>query len=250
MNNIQVQRILVTEFTTFIKKLLPIDKFIYLKITNDTITSNCYLPERDAVKVQSIPTDEIFEIKDFPDKPLKMSFLNGTHTSDALKHFTGLQVSAEISFKDYGDELVATNLKLVSEDLSIDLPCADPSLGFQDMSTDQIKRVFSTDSSIFTFEVHPHHVDKLNSLFNLEKELETFKISTDENGRITFKGNTYDTLVQDSKNKSQSGEVTVYKKYLNLLDKETYTVTVCEEKVVWRSSDSNTLLTIATCINA
>jgi len=250
MNNIKVQRVLVTEFTMFIKKLLSIDKFIYLKITPETITSNCYLPERDAVKVQSVPTDEIFEISEFPEKHLKMSFLNGSHTSEALKHFTGLQVSAEISFKDYGDELVATNIKLISDELSIDLPCADPSLGFQDMTSEQIKRVFSTDSSIFAFEVQPFHVDKLNSLFNLEKEQETFKIASNNKSRITFKGSTYDTVVQDTKADSKSGEVTVYKKYLNLLDKESYTVTVCEEKVVWRSLDSNTLLTIATCINA
>ena len=32
-----------------------------------------------------------------------------------------------------------------------------------------------------------------------------------------------------------------------LLDKESYKVTICGHKAVWRSVDSETMLTIATC---
>lgn len=246
---ITVQRLLVGEFTTFIKKLLSIDKFIYLKLSNSQIVSNCYLPERDAVKAQSIPISDIFESDSLPDQDIKMSFLNGSHTAEALKHFIGLSVSAEITCKETPEGLVATNLKLMSDELKVDLPCADPSLGFQDMSNDQIKRVFSTEGNLFQFEVQTFHIDKLNSLFNLEKEQETFKIARDEAG-VKFKGETYDSLIVPVSSDVNNSEVMVYKKYLNLLDKESYNVTVCDEKIVWRSLDSNTLLTVATCINA
>lgn len=246
---ITVQRLLVGEFTNFIKKLLSIDKFIYLKINDGNIISNCYLPERDAVKVQSIELSSIFEINEVPDSIVKMSFLNGSHTVEALKHFMGLSVSAEITCKDMGEEYIATNLRLISDELTIDLPCADPSLGFQDMSSDQIKRVFNTDSNLFSFEVQTFHIDKLNSLFNLEKEQETFRIAKDSAG-VKFRGETYDSLIASNGKEENNSEVMVYKKYLNLLDKESYNVTVCDEKIVWRSLDSNTLLTVATCINA
>jgi len=42
-------------------------------------------------------------------------------------------------------------------------------------------------------------------------------------------------------------KVTLFKKYLNLLDKEDYTANVLENRVVMKSNDSETLLTIATC---
>lgn len=242
---IKVQRVKVVEFTKFIKKLLAIDKFVYLKINNGIITSSCYLPERDAVKIQSIVLSEIFEIEKMIEGQLKMSFLNGSHTIDALNHFTGEQVSAEISYRDLAGELIVTAIKLISEGLTVTLPCADPSLGFQDMSDEQIRAVFSTDENLFQFEVHPFHIDKLTSLFSLEKEQETFKISNSPDG-IKFKGATYDSLVAESKTTSES-EVTFYKKYIGFLDKESYNVTICGHKAVWRSLDSDTSLTTATC---
>jgi hypothetical protein len=39
--------------------------------------------------------------------------------------------------------------------------------------------------------------------------------------------------------------VVIYKKYLNLLDKENYKAIICENKVVFKSLDTNTHLTVA-----
>jgi len=244
--NITVQRVKVAEFTKFIKKLLSIDKFVYLKLNGGNIISNCYLPERDAVKLQSIAMSEIFEISDIPEKQIKMSFLNGSHTIEALSHFTGEQVTAEITCRELGGDTIATSIKLISDGLVVTLPCADPSLGFQDMNEDQIKAVFATDNNLFSFEVQPFHLDKLTALFNLEKEHETFRVTNNEEG-IKFKGVTYDSLVVSPNGKTEPSEVTFYKKYIGLLDKESYNVTICGHKAVWRSLDSETMLTIATC---
>lgn len=243
--NIKVQRVKVAEFTNFIKKLLPIDNFVYLKLQDGKITSNCYLPERDAVKLQSIDMNEIFEIENMIQGQLKMSFLNGSHTIDALSHFTGEQVSAEIEYRELAGEAVVSSFKLISDALTVTLPCADPSLGFQDMSEDQIKSVFSTNDNLFQFDVQPFHIDKLTSLFKLEKEEETFTISNGPTG-IKFKGKTYDSLVAES-NSSEDTELLFYKRYINLLDKESYRVTILSHKAVWESLDSDTMLTIATC---
>jgi hypothetical protein len=48
----------------------------------------------------------------------------------------------------------------------------------------------------------------------------------------------------------EKGNVTVYKKYLGLLDKEDYKAHVFGNRVVLRSTESATLLTIATCQSA
>lgn len=245
---IKVQRVKIEEFTNFIKKLLPIDKFVYLKLNKGKIVSNCYLPERDAVKLQTIDINEIFEINDMIDEQLKMSFLNGTHTTEALSHFKGEQVSAEISYRELADELIATDIKLISSALTITLPCADPSLGFQDMNDEQIKSVFSTNETLFKFEVQPFNIEKLDKLFKLEKEEETFKIINNNEG-IRFKGETYNSLVVEhtSKEDNDIKEVLFYKKFINLLDKESYNIFICGHKAVCKSLDSDTLLTFASC---
>jgi hypothetical protein len=189
---------------------------------------------------------EIFEIESMIEGQLKMSFLNGSHTIEALGHFVGEQVSAEITLREMGGEQIATSFKLISDGLTITLPCADPSLGFQDMTDDQLKAVFATEDNLFEFEIQPFNIDKLNQLFNLEKEQETFRVAIDGTG-VKFKGASYDSLVTEDVKREGETEVTFYKKYVGLLDKESYNVTICGHKAVWRSLDSETMLTIATC---
>jgi hypothetical protein len=246
MDKLIVQKLKIEAFTNFIEKVLSIDKFIYIKINNGNMISNCYLPERDAVKLHTVPMDEVFETDSTPDKQLKLAFLNGSHTIEALRHFVGTAVSAEINYKQIGDEYIAVSMELISDDLTVVLPCSDPSLGFMDMTDEQIKTVFDRSNPIFTFDVQPFNIDNLNSLFKLEKENEVFNILNDSTG-VRFKGKTYNKLVTED-NKSESvNEITFYKRYLNFLDKESYTVSIFEHKAVWSSLDSNTLLCIATC---
>ena len=49
------------ELSSFVKKLLPIDKFIFLKIGKEGTVSSVYFPERDAVKLANTPTVDLFE---------------------------------------------------------------------------------------------------------------------------------------------------------------------------------------------
>jgi hypothetical protein len=137
-------------------------------------------------------------------------------------------------------------MELISDDLTVVLPCSDPSLGFMDMTDEQIKAVFDTTNPIFTFDVQPFNIDNLNSLFKLEKENEVFNVLNDSTG-VRFKGKTYNKLVTEDNKSDSVNEITFYKRYLNFLDKESYTVSIFEHKAVWSSLDSNTLLCIATC---
>ena len=251
---IKIERVKVGEFIAFIKKLLSIDKLIYLKIKDTkegpVIISNCYLPERDAVKLQQVPFAEIFETDEKIKKTIKMSFFNGNYLIDALKHFmTSTAISGEIIFNEIGEDFIATKFKLISDELSIDINCCYPSLGFQDLTTEQVKAIFNTESQIFTFDLDAFQLDKLNSLFNLDKEKETFKIAIDPKG-VHFKSDVYDNVINPETNSKQSSEIMFYKKYVPLFDKESYSVTICSNKAVLKSKDTNTLITIASCQNS
>ena len=119
------------ELSSFVKKLLPIDKFIFMKIGQEGTVSSVYFPERDAVKLVNTPTKDIFETD--ITQPVKVSFYNGTKVIDALAHFNG-DVKGRIKYSEYDGELMASDFILENEDLQINLACSDPSLSFMEMS--------------------------------------------------------------------------------------------------------------------
>lgn len=234
------------ELSSFVKKLLPIDKFIFMKIGKEGTVSSVYFPERDAVKLVNTPTKDIFDAD--INSPLKVSFYNGSKVIDALSHFNG-DIRGRILYTEYDGELMASDFILENEDLQINLACTDPSLSFMEMSKEETDRAFGTDTSLFQFDLLTTHVDKMKSLFNLDKDEDIFTLYINEKG-IGIKGTSYDaTLCHSYDSDSEVGtKVVIYKKYINLLDKENYRVIVCDNKVVFRSLDTNTHLTVAVAI--
>jgi hypothetical protein len=248
---IKLTRIDVDALTSFISKLTSIDKFVYLKIKGESLVSSVYLPEKDAVKIQEVPVDEIFSFESQPESDLKISFFNGSKVNEALRNFNGTaadELSAVIECAEMEGELIATNLKVSSSDLTLSLVCSDPTLGFMDLTADQIKAIFSKKDLMFDFDLEPFMLSKITTLFGLDKDSDTFKIVyTDDAVRI--KGDSYDAKITTTdKSSVETGtEVMLYKKYFNLLDKESYVVSVCPNKLVFKSKDSNTLLTVSVC---
>lgn len=243
MKSTQIEKIDGYEVGSFIKKLLPIDKFIFLKIGRETTVSSVYFPERDAVKLVKVKTQDLLDVN--VDKPIKVSFYNGTKVVDALSFFNG-DIKGKINYSELDGELMASDFVISNEDLEINLACADPSLSFMEMSKDEMERAFSTDDSIFEFEILTTHVDRMKSLFSLDRDEDTFRLKINGKG-VSVKGSSYDaTIVHNYEGSAKEGdEVIIYKKYLNLLDKENYKVMVCENKIVFKSLDTDTLLTVA-----
>jgi hypothetical protein len=250
---IKITRVDVDALTTFISKLTSIDKFVYLKISGENLLSSVYLPERDAVKVQSLLFDEIFSFEKKLEMDLKISFFNGSKVSEALKNFSDVEsdeLTGIVEYAEMDGEYIATKLKISSPDLTLSLACSDPSLGFMDLTADQIKAIFNKKDVMFDFDLEPFMQSKINSLFNLDKDSDTFKIQY-TNDAVRIKGESYDAKITqtDSSTVESGTEVMLYKKYFGLLDKEAYTVSVCPNKLVFKSKDSNTLLTVSVCSN-
>jgi hypothetical protein len=231
--------------TNFINRVKLIDSFIYMKMDPNRITSAVYLPQRDAVKYHAVNTSAIFQLGEIPEtnKEMKISFFDGAKVIDAIKHFDSDAIKGEIEFIENDEDLVASTLRLFNDELEITLACSEPSLGFKDLTGDQIEAIFSKDGSEFNFELDTYSINKVKNLFSLDKD-ETFAIKANGNG-VNVKGKSFNVVINPESN--GSGDVTVYKKYLNLLDKEEQRVYISPSKVVFASKDSETLLTVSTC---
>ena len=238
------------KFVSFINRLMVIDSFGYFKIKDGVVEASAYLPQRDAVKHNRIPLAEIFQIKDgeiTTDKELKIAFFDASRLIDAFKQFENEGIMGEFEFVENEEDCVASTFRIFNDDLEIKLSCSEPSLGYKDLTDAQISSIFNIEGADFSFGLDTQNISKVKSLFSLDKD-ETFSI-TNSNG-IRLKGKTYNMLVTQKYDGESNGDVTLFKKYLNLLDREDYTAHVLSNRVVLKSNDSETLLTIATCQSA
>ena len=234
--------------TAFINRVKLIDSFVYMKVNNGQIHSAVYLPQRDAVKSHTIACDKIFQISEFPDtdSEMKIAFFDGAKVIEAIKHFEADAIKGELEFIEQEGELIASSLRMFNDELEITLACSEPSLGFKDLTPDQQAAIFATDNTKFSFNIDTHTIGKIKNLFGLDKE-ETFNVNANGKG-VSVKGKSFNAVINPESN--GDGEVTAYKKYLNLIDKEEQTVYVTDSKIVFQSTESDTLLTVSTCQTA
>lgn len=247
---ITINKVDQNSFTSFINRLKVIDSFVYFKIKDGVVQASAYLPQRDAVKHHRVPVEHIFQIAEpiTTEKELKIAFFDATKLTDAFKQFEYDSIQGEIEFIENADDFVATSFRIFNDELEIKLACSDPSLGYKDLTEAQITAIFNVEESKFKFDLDTTTLNKVKSLFGLDKE-ETFSIEANGKG-VKLTGNTYNMLVTPDYDGKSGSKVTLFKKYLNLLDKEDYTANVMDNRVVLRSTDSETLLTIATCETA
>jgi len=248
---ISVNKVDQTNFINFVNRLKVIDTFIYFKIKDGIVQASAYLPQRDAVKHHRLPLGEVFQIEDgniTTDKELKIAFFDASRLTDAFKQFDSDSIQAEIEFLENDEDCVATEFKIFNDELEITLSCSEPSLGYKDLTDSQIEGIFNVDAANYVFDMDYSTTSKVRNLFGLDKE-ETFSIAANGDG-VRMKGKTYNMLVTPDYAGTNPRKVTLFKKYLNLLDREDYSANVMDNRVVLRSKDSETLLTIATCQTA
>lgn len=247
---IQINKVDQQHFIDFVNKLKVIDSFIYFKIKGESVQASAYLPQRDAVKHHRLPLGEIFQIENGidTDKELKIAFFDASRLTDAFKQFEYDSIQGEIEFVENEEDYVASSFRIFNDELEITLACSEPSLGYKDLTDSQIQSIFDVSGASYKFNIDYTTLSKAKSVFNLDKD-ETFAISANGTG-VRFKGKTYNMLVTPDYDGTPVENVTLFKKYLNLLDKEDYTANVLGNRVVLRSNDSETLLTIATCQTA
>ena len=137
-------------------------------------------------------------------------------------------------------------LYCVEEDVNTTLSICNTARPFQDLTEDQQAAIFATNDTKFSFTMDTHTINKVKNLFGLDKD-ETFSVKANGTG-VSVSGKSFSAAINPESN--GSGAVTVYKKYLNLLDKEAQNVHISDSKIVFESTESSTLLTVSTCQTA
>lgn len=247
---VKIKSINVDQFKTFIQKLLKMDQYVYMKLSNDKVTSAVFLPEKDAVKFVTVPMSDMFEFDQPLTDKIKVPFYNGSRIIDALSFFNGKKIEGEIVYNLFGDEYIAEDFIIKNDKMRLKLFCADPNIQFIDMTRDDIVRAFGTDNSVFNFDLVREDFAQINSMFKFNKELNRFKFVVKEE-KLYLEGTNYEVKLKDVVDVDEDAEtdsVTMYKKYFQYLDKENYDVTVCTNKVIFKSLETSTMICVAICL--
>ena len=245
--HLEISKIHAGPLTNMVKKLLLMDSAVYLNLSKERLYSNSYIPSKDVAKVTYVDTNEVFEFANDDVPHIKMSFFAGQKLIDCLKYFDPHNLKGELHYYQDGDEYFAEKLIISDHSLKITLHCADVSLGFTTMSDTQIDAAFGNEGEIYNFHLSQELLTKLNSLITLDKN-ELFKVYSDEQG-VHIAGDTYDIVVDDSKTSAHE-EINLFKSFFSRIDKESYEISVCQNKLVLDSQDSSTRIALNLAIKA
>jgi hypothetical protein len=105
------------------------------------------------------------------------------------------------------------------------------------MTDEQTERAFTTSTEEFSFAISREDLAKVTALLTMDKG-ELLNIYGDAQG-IHIKTEAFDIVVDDTK-KGTTEMKSTFKAFLDRIDKETYNVSVCANKIVLFSQESST----------
>jgi hypothetical protein len=236
---IQIKKVSVPHLNSLIKKMILMDSSLYLNVNSDRVWSDVYTPTKDVVKSIWLPTKDVLQFDKPLEETIKLSFFSAQRLLSCLSYFDPHHLSAEMNvFKDEDDGILyAEKIVLKDNQLKIEIHCQDISLGFTSMTPEQVNRAFDLSSKSYEFKLSSESFAKVLALQTLDKS-ELLTIYSNKEG-VHIKSESFDIIIDDNYKKVQS-EASIFKSFLQRIDKETYLVTVCENKMILNSQETNT----------
>jgi hypothetical protein len=237
----QIKKIDLTNLVSLIKRVSTMDTAVYLNIDKDQIWSSVYTPTRDVVKSVAMKLSTVMEFEKPLTETIKLSFYSGQKLLQSLGFFDKNQISAEIETFEEENVVYAEKIILKDNTLKITIFCQDISMGFTSMTPDQIKKVFDESTKMYDFKLSLENLGKIASLQSLDKN-EYLTIYADSEG-VHAKCDSFDIILDDKYTQPKTSKDSVFfKTHLQKMDKETYDVIVCDQKILYYSTESNTKL--------
>lgn len=233
----------------FLKKLKSVDRSVLLELQKEKLFSKVHTPDKSVMKFASINNSNIFDtIEDFPSNGsdrVKIGIMDVGRLMDCFRHFRPEEdIFLDINVQDVDGESVATELKVLSQSLSIRIKCADLSL-LNYVGDDILKLVHSKDGYESRFKIYQSDFSAIDSLCGLEtnsQELLTFEIDEDH---VISAGDSFRYKLNIGKSDidietGSSLKSSIYKSQLNYVDSESYDCYVHNNRIVFFSDQSET----------
>ena len=236
----------VKPFSAWLKRFSSIEHSLLIGIdeANKCFTAKSYNEEKSVVKFSKISfSDAGFVQKKGSDSSfIKAGIYNIPRVIKSLDHFQAGEFSFLIQFEEVlNDEgqkdLAATAFLLKSASLKMKIECTSLNI-FKYIPDDLFHSKIAQANPITTFDLPNVTIEKINSLSDLDKEYKFLEFLTRDK-KVFVRGKSFELDIAD--NGDEKAVISVYKDQFDKLDIESYEVDFGEEKLVYRSKDSDTI---------
>jgi hypothetical protein len=250
-----------TNLINFLKRLKNVDRSVLLELTSDSMFCKVHTPDKSVMKFSSLTFGEVFEgeiewksilKKGTTDERVKIGIIEVGKVIDCFKHFRPEEdVFLEIETDVLEGSCVATQIKLISNSLYINLRCADLSL-LSYVEDNILDMVHSKEDTVAQFKIYQSDFSSIISLCGLEsnsEELLNFVVTSKE---VRAKGESFNYKISIAKEEIRVSEDSVnspiYKSQISYMEAETCDCYLHENRLVLFSQQSNTSIAIGVVI--
>ncbi len=245
----------------FLKRLKTVDRSVLLELDSKKIFSKVHTPDKSVMKFASLDFSDVFEgeiewksvlKKGTSDERVKIGIIEVGKAIDCFKHFRPEEdVFLEIETDILDGSCVATQIKLVSNSLYINLRCADLSL-LSYVEDNILEMVHSKEGYSAKFKIYQSDFSSIVSLCGLESNSEELLTLDVAAGSVRAKGDSFNYKINIGSDSIETPDgdchSPIYKNQLSYMESETCECYVFENRLVLFSEQSNTSIAIGVVV--
>ena len=245
----------VKAFTSWLKRFSSIDNSLLLEIDEKTSSfiAKTYNEEHSVVKMSKINFDDAGMLcKPTKDpKRIKVGLFNIPRLNKIIDQFNDAEFSLTINY----DELIAedtttTNfagkdIQLKNKSLKMSVDCTSLNI-FKYMTDDLFKKTIAVIDAVGEFELLKPTIEKLNSLCVLDNDYKFMEFKFID-GEITVTGKSFELEIEKRKALGKAA-INIYKDQFSTIDIENYDVELGEDRLVFKSKDSETTTVLSMAV--
>ena len=236
----------VKPFSAWLKKFASIENSLLIEVdeTNKCFTAKSYNEEKSVVKFSKISfEDSGLTLKKESKDPqfVKVGIYNIPRVIKSLDHFLSGEFSFSVQYEEVlegtNKNLAGTALLIKSPSLKVKIECTSLNI-FKYISDDMFKNKIAQTTPITSFDLPNVTIEKINSLCDLDKEYKFLEFLTRDK-KVFVRGRSFELDIAD--NGDEKTILSIYKDQFDKVDVESYNIDFGEDKLVFRSKDSDTI---------
>lgn len=237
-------------FTAWLKRFSLIDNTLLLEIdrSKSIFTAKTYNEEHSVVKMSSIKFDEAgLTLKDgLETKRIKVGIFNIPRLIKIIDQFNDVEFTITVEYQELiGDgesQFAAEKILLKNKMLKMNVDCTSLNI-FKYISDEVFESNIANIDKLGQFEMSKTMLEKINTLNALDADHKFMEFKLID--KKTFvSGKAFELLIYESKEKADAS-LPVFKEQYAAIDVENYDVKIGDDRLVFTSSDSDTVTVIS-----
>jgi hypothetical protein len=242
----------VKPFSAWLNRFSSIDNSLLLEIDESTsmFLAKTYNEERSVVKFSEIAFDEagllLKSKSESNGKRVKVGLYNISRLVKIMDQFGTDSFDLTFNYDEIlGEvpELAGVTIVLKNKNLKITIDCT--SLNIFKYITDVLfnTAIAKIENVVDTFDISKEDIEKINALSKLDSDYKYLAFS--RNSGIYVSGKTFELLLPADSGVSTTSCIDVFKEQFEKIDIENYKVVMGEDRLVFKSTTSNTTTTVS-----